>query len=68
MRIVRIVAKVVLSAQLIGASVNPLSKAYTIGFEVSGTIRRGDFGIKTDIPAVGDEVRLRIAGPFEAKK
>jgi polyisoprenoid-binding protein YceI len=59
---------VVLSAQLIGASVNPLSKAYTIGFEVSGTIRRGDFGIKTDIPAVGDEVRLRIAGPFEAKK
>ncbi len=59
---------VVLSAQLIGASVNPLSKAYTIGFEVSGTIRRGDFGINTDLPAVGNDVKLRIAGPFEAKK
>jgi polyisoprenoid-binding protein YceI len=59
---------VVLSVQLVGASVNPLSKAYSVGFEVSATIRRGDFGIKTDLPAVGDDVKLRIAGAFEAKK
>ncbi len=58
---------VVLSAQLVGANVNPLSKAYSVGFEVSGTFKRGDFGIATDIPAVGDTVRLRIAGAFEAK-
>jgi polyisoprenoid-binding protein YceI len=59
---------VVLNAQLIGASVNPLSKAYSLGFEVTGTIRRGDFGISAYLPAVGDEVKLRIAGAFEAKK
>jgi polyisoprenoid-binding protein YceI len=59
---------VVLSVQLVGASVNPLSKAYSVGFEVSGTIRRGDFGIKTALPMVGDNVKLRIAGAFEAKK
>jgi polyisoprenoid-binding protein YceI len=58
---------VVLSVQLVGASVNPLSKAYSIGFEISGTIRRGDFGINTALPAVGNDVRLRIAGAFEAK-
>jgi polyisoprenoid-binding protein YceI len=59
---------VALTVQLLGASVNPLSKAYSVGFEVSGTLKRGDFGINTDLPAVGDDVKLRIAGAFEAKK
>ncbi len=59
---------VVLNVQLIGTGVNPLSKANSVGFEVSGTFHRGDFGIKTDIPAVGDEVKLHIAGAFEAKQ
>jgi polyisoprenoid-binding protein YceI len=59
---------VVLSVQLLGASVNPLSKAYSVGFEVSGTIKRGDFGINSALPAVGNDVKLRIAGAFEAKK
>ncbi len=59
---------VVLRVQLVGAGSNPLSKAYSVGFEVAGTIKRGDFGINTDIPAVGDEVKLRIAGAFEAQK
>lgn len=58
---------VVLNVQLVGTGVNPLSKANSVGFEVSGTFHRGDFGIKTDIPAVGDEVKLHIAGAFEAK-
>jgi polyisoprenoid-binding protein YceI len=52
---------------LVGSGVNPLSKVYTVGFDASGTIRRGDFGIKIDLPAVGDEVTLRIAGAFEAR-
>ncbi|HEV2704163.1 MAG TPA: YceI family protein [Steroidobacteraceae bacterium] len=59
---------VVLNVRLVGMGVNPLSKADSVGFEIAGTLRRGDFGIKTDIPAVGDEVTLRIAGAFEAKK
>jgi len=58
----------VLDVRLVGAGSNPLSKAYTVGFEATGTIRRGDFGIKMDLPAVGDDVALRIAGAFEAKK
>jgi polyisoprenoid-binding protein YceI len=58
----------VFAMHLVGAGVNPLSKVYTVGFEASGTIRRGDFGIKTDLPAVGDEVTLRIAGAFEARQ
>jgi polyisoprenoid-binding protein YceI len=58
----------VFALQLMGAGVNPLSKAYTVGFEATGTIKRGDFGIKTDLPAVGDVVTLRVAGAFEAKK
>jgi polyisoprenoid-binding protein YceI len=59
---------VVLNVQLVGASVNPLSKAYSIGFEVSGTFKRGDFGISMDLPAVGNDVKLHIAGAFEAQK
>ena len=58
----------VFALHLVGAGVNPLSKVYTVGFEGSGTIRRGDFGVKTDLPAVGDDVTLRIAGAFEARQ
>jgi polyisoprenoid-binding protein YceI len=56
---------VVLHVRFIGAGVNPIDKAYTIGFEAIGTIKRSDFGVKTYLPAVGDEVQLSIAGAFE---
>lgn len=49
----------------IGAGVNPLNKAYTVGFQITGKINRGDFGIKTYLPKVGDEVDLTIAAAFE---
>jgi polyisoprenoid-binding protein YceI len=58
----------VFAMHLVGDGLNPLSKAYTVGFEASGTIKRGDFGIKIDLPAVGDDVTLRIAGAFEARQ
>ncbi len=54
-----------LSAHFVGAGTNPLSKKYTVGFEATGTIRRSDFGVKTYVPLIGDEVRLTIAGAFE---
>ncbi|HEY6454420.1 MAG TPA: YceI family protein [Steroidobacteraceae bacterium] len=57
----------VFAVRLVGAGTNPLSKVYTVGFEASGKIRRGDFGVRTDLPAVGDDVTLRIAGAFEAR-
>ena len=56
---------VVLHVRFIGAGVNPIDKAYTVGFEATGTIRRSDFGVTTYLPAVGDEVQLNIAGAFE---
>jgi polyisoprenoid-binding protein YceI len=58
----------VFAMHLVGDGLNPLSKAYTVGFEASGTIKRGDFGIKIDLPAVGDDVMLRIAGAFESRQ
>lgn len=54
-----------LTAHFVGAGINPLSKKYTIGFEATGTIRRSDFGVKTYVPLIGDDVRLTIAGAFE---
>jgi polyisoprenoid-binding protein YceI len=56
---------VVLHAHLMGAGVNPIDKAYTVGFEASATLKRTDFGITQYAPAVGDEVQLSIAGAFE---
>jgi polyisoprenoid-binding protein YceI len=58
----------VFAVHLVGAGINPLSKVYTVGFEATGTIRRGDFGVKIDLPAVGDDVTLRMAGAFEARQ
>ncbi len=54
-----------LVVHFVGAGVNPLDKKYTVGFEAVGTIRRSQFGVKTYVPLVGDDVRLSIAGAFE---
>ena len=54
-----------LMVRFIGAGVNPLDKKYTAGFEATGTIKRSDFGVKTYLPLIGDEVKLTIAGAFE---
>jgi polyisoprenoid-binding protein YceI len=58
---------VTLAASFNGAGVNPLSKAYTTGFEVSGKIKRSDFGVTKYVPLVGDEVTLIISAAFERK-
>ena len=56
---------IALHAHFIGAGVNPLDKAYTVGFQGTATIKRSDFGVKTYVPLVGDEVTLTIAGAFQ---
>lgn len=58
---------VTLIARFHGAGVNPLSKAYTAGFNATTTIRRTDFGVKTYVPLIGDEVAIRISAAFEKK-
>jgi polyisoprenoid-binding protein YceI len=56
---------VVFSVKFNGAGVNPLDKAYTVGFEVRGRIKRSDFGVKKYVPLVGDDVDLIISAAFE---
>jgi polyisoprenoid-binding protein YceI len=59
---------VVLEVHFIGAGINPIDKAYTVGFEATGTIKRSDFGVTTYVPAISDEVQLNIAGAFEQQQ
>jgi polyisoprenoid-binding protein YceI len=56
---------IVLHAHFQGAGVNPIDKAYTVGFQANGTIKRSDFGVSLYAPALGDDVELTIAGAFE---
>lgn len=58
---------IVLHAHLVGAGINPIDKAYTVGFQANGTIKRTDFGVSLYAPAVGDDVELSIAGAFELR-
>lgn len=48
------------------AGINPVSKAYTVGFDGRAVIRRSDFGISAFLPLLGDDVSLRIEGEFKA--
>jgi polyisoprenoid-binding protein YceI len=50
-----------------GAGVNPLDKAYTVGFDARGMISRSAFGVTKYVPLVGDEVGLIISAAFERK-
>jgi polyisoprenoid-binding protein YceI len=56
---------VTLAVKFNGAGTNPLDKKYTAGFEVSGKIKRSDFGMKTYVPLIGDDVDLIITAGFE---
>ena len=59
---------VTLDVTLVGAGVNPLSKKVTVGFEATGTLKRSEFGVKTYVPLIGDELHLTIAGAFEKQE
>jgi polyisoprenoid-binding protein YceI len=58
---------VTLQARYHGAGANPLTKAYTVGFDVSGKIKRSEFGVTKYVPLVADEVELIISAPFVKK-
>lgn len=49
-----------------GTVENPMSKKPTAGFQLSGTIKRSDFGIGSKFPApmISDEVRILADGEF----
>jgi polyisoprenoid-binding protein YceI len=56
---------VTLHARFNAAGVNPLTKAYTVGFQVSGKIKRSEFGVTKYVPLIGDDVDLIISAAFE---
>jgi polyisoprenoid-binding protein YceI len=56
---------VTLDAKFVGAGVNPLDKKYTVGFAITGVVSRSEFGVKTYVPLIGDEVAITISGAFE---
>ena len=58
---------VTLQVQFHGAGMNPLTHAFTAGFDATGAIKRGDFGVTKYLPVVGDDVNLIISVAFERK-
>src|SRR3990167_1019442 len=58
---------VTLNASFNAAAVNPLRKAYTLGFKASGRIKRTDFGVSKYAPLVSDETTITITSAFEKK-
>jgi polyisoprenoid-binding protein YceI len=57
-----------LQATFNGSGVNPLDKAYTVGFDATAKFKRSDFGVKTYLPMIGDETSVRISAAFEKAK
>jgi polyisoprenoid-binding protein YceI len=56
-----------LKARFVGAGVNPLDKSYTVGFSATGVVKRSDYGVKTYIPLISDDVELNINAAFNKK-
>jgi polyisoprenoid-binding protein YceI len=58
---------VVLDARFKGAGPNPMTKAYTVGFDATGRIKRSAFGVTKYVPLIGDDVELILSAPFVRK-
>ncbi len=56
---------VTLHATFVGAGVNLLDHKETVGFQLSGTVKRSDFGVTKYVPLVSDDVTLMISAAFE---
>lgn len=59
---------VVLEASFNGGGTNPMSKAYVLGFNAVGHLKRSDYGLGGAVPMVGDEVTLTISAEFDRAK
>jgi polyisoprenoid-binding protein YceI len=44
---------------------DPQDKMYVAGFEVSGDLKRSEWGFKTGVPLLGDDVHLIISAAFK---
>lgn len=59
---------VVLDVTLNRGGLHPMTQDYILGFDAMGTLSRSDFGIKTLVPLVGDQVKLAISCEFDRIK
>ena len=62
-----VTAPVTIAASFVGAGTNGMTKAATVGFHGSTTIKRSVFGIAGYVPLISDAVRLDITAAFEKK-
>jgi len=59
---------IVLEARFKGAATpNAIIKAYMVGFDLRGRIKRSDFGIGRYLGTISNDVDLIISAPFERK-
>ena len=58
---------VTLDATLNKSAAHPMTKAPTIGFDATTTIKRSEFGVGAYVPNVGDEIAIRITTEASAK-
>jgi polyisoprenoid-binding protein YceI len=54
-----------LHATFNGAGVNMLDQKQTLGFQLSGALKRSDYGVSKYVPLVSDDVTLMISAAFE---
>jgi len=59
---------VTLAVEAFTCKPHPLAGVWACGADLSTTIKRSDWGISTYVPAVGDDVRLRIEVEAHQKK
>lgn len=59
---------VVLDATLNRGGFNPVTQDYILGFDATASVLRSEFGMKTLVPFVGDEVKLLISCEFNRIK
>jgi len=48
-----------------GGANNLLTRKYTLGFYASGSFLRSDYGVKTYLPIVGDEIKIEVFAEFQ---
>ena len=57
---------VTLQATFNQGGINPIDKKYSLGFQAQGVIKRSEFGVKSYVPNISDEVTLEIDAEFKA--
>jgi polyisoprenoid-binding protein YceI len=55
---------ITLYATFNAAGVNPMMHKLNVGFSVTGSIKRSEFGVSAAVPMVSDETKIMISAAF----